>query len=47
MNPRRFDMRSFILACIAVVVFATAGAAALSVFQEPVAQAFSTKAVRL
>jgi hypothetical protein len=40
-------MRSFILACIAVAVIATAGAAVLSVFQEPVDVAFSTGAVRL
>jgi uncharacterized membrane protein affecting hemolysin expression len=40
-------MRSFILACIAVVVIAMAGAAVLSVFQETAAEAFSTSAVRL
>jgi hypothetical protein len=40
-------MRSFILACVAVVVVATAGAAVLSVFQESAAAAFSTEAVRL
>jgi hypothetical protein len=40
-------MRSFILACIAVVVIAMAGAAVLSVFQESAAEAFSTGAVRL
>jgi hypothetical protein len=40
-------MRSFILACIAIVVIAMAGAAILSEFQESAAQAFSTEAVRL
>ena len=40
-------MRSFIIACIAVAAIATAGAAVLSVFQEPVAKAFTTEAVRL
>jgi hypothetical protein len=40
-------MRSFILACIAIVVIAMAGAAILNVFQESAAQAFSTDAVRL
>jgi hypothetical protein len=40
-------MRSFIFACIAVVVIAAAGAAVLSVFQKPVSVAFSTGAVRL
>ena len=37
-------MRSFILACIAVAVIATASAAVLSVFQESAAAAFSTEA---
>jgi hypothetical protein len=40
-------MRSFILACIAIVVIAMAGAAILSEFQESAARAFSTEAVRL
>jgi hypothetical protein len=40
-------MRSFILACIAVAVIATASAAILSVFQESATAAFSTEAVRL
>jgi hypothetical protein len=40
-------MRSFVLACIAVVVIATAGAAVLSVFEEPARAAFSSDAVRL
>jgi hypothetical protein len=39
-------MRSFILACIAVVFIATASAAVLSFFQESAAEAFSTEAVR-
>jgi len=40
-------MRSFFLACIAVVVIAVAGAAVLSKFQESSEEAFSTEAVRL
>jgi hypothetical protein len=40
-------MRSFILACIAVVVIAAASAGVLSVFQQSAAEAFSTEAVRL
>jgi hypothetical protein len=40
-------MRSFVLACIAVAVIATAGAAVLGVFQESSTAAFSTEAVRL
>lgn len=40
-------MRSFILACIAVAVIATASAAVLSVFQESAAAAFSTEAADL
>jgi ABC-type uncharacterized transport system permease subunit len=46
-ESEEIDMRSFILACIAIVVIAMAGAAVLSVFQESAAQAFSTDAVRL
>jgi hypothetical protein len=46
-NSEEVRMRSFILACIAIVVIAMAGAAILSVFQESAAQAFSTDAVRL
>jgi hypothetical protein len=44
---RRFQMRSFVLACIAVAVIAAVSAAVLSVFQEPAQVAFSTDAVRL
>jgi hypothetical protein len=40
-------MRSFILACIAVAVIATASAAVLSVFQKSAAAAFSTEAADL
>jgi hypothetical protein len=40
-------MRSFVLACIAVAVIATASAAVLSVFQESAAVAFSAEAVDL
>jgi hypothetical protein len=40
-------MRSFVLACIAVVVIAAAGAAVLSVFEQPVQAAFSSDGVRL
>jgi hypothetical protein len=39
-------MRSFILACIAVVVIAAVGGAILSVFQQSAQAAFSTDAVR-
>jgi hypothetical protein len=46
-ESERFDMRSFILACIAVAVIATASAAVLSVFQESAAAAFSTEAADL
>ena len=40
-------MRSFVLACIAVVLIASAGAATLSLFQVSAETAFSTEAVRL
>ena len=40
-------MRSFVLACIAVVVIATVSAAVLSVYEEPAQVAFSSDAVRL
>ncbi len=40
-------MRSFIIACIAVVVVAAVGAGFLYLIQEPVSVAFSTDAVRL
>jgi hypothetical protein len=46
LDGRRLDMRSFVLACIAVAVIATASAAILNVFQETAAKAFSTEAVR-
>jgi len=40
-------MRSFITACVAAVVIAAIGALALNSFQEPVAAAFATEAVRV
>ena len=40
-------MRAFLLACVAAVVVAGVGAAALNLVQEPVAEAFATTAVRL
>jgi hypothetical protein len=40
-------MRAFVLACIAAVVLAGAGAIGLSFIQKPVSVAFSTDAVRL
>jgi len=47
LNRRRLEMRSFVFACIAAAVIATASAAILSVFQESAKEAFSTEAVRL
>jgi hypothetical protein len=46
-DSRRSDMRSFILACVAVALVATASAAVLSYFQESADVAFSSEAVRL
>jgi hypothetical protein len=40
-------MRSFVVACIALVVIAGLGALALHFAQEPVDVAFATKSVRL
>jgi hypothetical protein len=40
-------MRSFVLACIAVVLIASAGVAGLSLLQVSAETAFSTDAVRL
>jgi hypothetical protein len=40
-------MRSFVLACIAVVIIASAGAAGLSLIQVSAETAFATDAVRL
>lgn len=40
-------MRSFIVACIAAVVIAAVGAAALNLIQKPVSVAFVTEGVRL
>jgi hypothetical protein len=45
--PERLKMRSFILACIAVALIATAGAVVLGFFQESVTTAFSSEEVRL
>jgi hypothetical protein len=40
-------MRAFVIACVIAVVLAIAGYYALSTIQEPVAEAFSSSAVRL
>jgi len=40
-------MRSFIVACCAIIVIALAAAATLKAIQKPVAVAFSTSEVRL
>jgi len=40
-------MRSFILACVAAVIIAVAGAVGLNHLQEPVGVAFATSSVRL
>jgi hypothetical protein len=40
-------MRSFIIACIAVIVLAVGGGIILNLFQVPAAVAFSTESVRL
>jgi hypothetical protein len=40
-------MRAFLLACVAAIVVAGVGAAALHELQEPVSEAFATSAVRL
>lgn len=40
-------MKSFVIACIAAVVFAIIGGVALNTIQEPVDRAFSTTGVRL
>ena len=40
-------MKSFVLACIAIVVIAVGAAMVLDHYQEGVAQAFSTSAVRV
>jgi hypothetical protein len=40
-------MRTFLLACLVAAVIAAAGAVILHGFQEPVAVAFSTSAVRI
>jgi hypothetical protein len=41
------EMRSFIVACLAAVVIAAAGAVTLSFFQQSADVAFSTPGVRL
>ena len=40
-------MRAFILACVAALVIAVIGAAALSYLQKPVGVAFATGATRI
>jgi len=40
-------MRSFVVACIAALIIAAAGAAVLNVYQKPAAVAFSTEGVRI
>ena len=40
-------MRSFLLACAIAIIVAVSGALLLNNIQEPVAEAFSTTAVRL
>jgi hypothetical protein len=40
-------MRSFIVACVAALVIAAVGAAALSVIQKPVSIAFATGSARI
>jgi len=40
-------MKSFVLACVAAIVIATAAGFALASVQKPVDQAYSTTAVRL
>lgn len=40
-------MRSFIVACIAIVIIAAAGAFALDLIQEPVSVAFTTQGARI
>lgn len=40
-------MRSFVIACLAVIVVAAVGAVGLNFIQEPASVAFSTDAVRL
>lgn len=40
-------MKAFLLSCVAAIIVAMIGAAVLNSMQEPVAEAFSTTAVRL
>jgi len=40
-------MKAFLLSCVAATVLAAIGAAVLGSVQQPVAEAFSTTAVRL
>ncbi len=40
-------MRSFILACVAALIIAAIGAAALNYLQEPVSVAFATGGARI
>ena len=43
----KFEMRSFIFACVAAVVIACVGALALSYVQEPASVAFTKKSARI
>jgi len=43
----KFDIRTFILACVIAAVLAVAGYYVLAAIQVPVSEAFSTSAVRL
>ena len=40
-------MRAFVIACVAALVIAAIGAAALSLIQEPVSVAFATGGARI
>lgn len=40
-------MRSFIVACIAVIIIAAVGAIALNQFQEPTSAAFTSESARI
>ena len=42
-----FEMRSFLIACIAAIVVALIGVFALSYVQEPVSVAFATTSARI
>jgi hypothetical protein len=46
-QPENHAMRAFFIACVIALILAIGGYYALSAIQEPVAEAFSTSAVRL